>query len=127
MLGGLAWFLLSRPPEPHYQGKPLSYWLQGFDFSMSWSPAVSRAEARSAVLECGSDAIPLLLQLARTVDSPLKTRAKVIVQKSHLLKVDETPAVYQRDRAVNAFSVLAGDSSVSRVQLASTVPALIQQ
>jgi hypothetical protein len=53
LLGGLAW-VLSRPAEPVYQGKPLSAWLAEFNGGLetptrrrlwpfvSWGPTPSR-------------------------------------------------------------------------------------
>ena len=61
----------SLPPrEPLYQGKPLSYWLQGCigtnPSSRSWR------QSTDAVQAIGTNAIPTLLRLLQAQDSALQ-------------------------------------------------------
>jgi hypothetical protein len=57
VVGGLAW-QVTRPREPVYQGKPLSYWLV--------RPA--RDPNFNALRALGTNAIPTLLQMLRAKD-----------------------------------------------------------
>jgi len=62
LLGGLA-FTFFRPPdpEPSYQGKPLSDWLDAAAYASATSSA--RSDARIAVRAIGTNALPHLLKL----------------------------------------------------------------
>ena len=75
--GVVAWAFFaawSAPPEPMYQGRPLSYWLLGYSFPFNGTNVPSRADADAAIKDAGTNAIPLLLQMLRAHDSPLKTK-----------------------------------------------------
>jgi hypothetical protein len=64
-LGGVVWELWRpRIPDPIYQGKTLSYWVARY--GTEWE------KPNAAVCQAGTNAIPLLLLLLRTHDSPLK-------------------------------------------------------
>src|SRR5258708_2430581 len=65
LAGGLVW-MLSRPSEPVYQGKPLSVWLKecnGWDTNQA---------AFVAVREIGTNAIPALLKTIQSGDPPFQ-------------------------------------------------------
>jgi hypothetical protein len=71
LLGGTVWFVAipRDPPEPMYQGKPLTFWLPGLY-------STNRAEQQAALdasAHAGTNAIPFLLSLMRAHDSPAKT------------------------------------------------------
>ncbi len=77
VVGVVGWSIFhawSAPPEPMYQGRPLSYWLLGYSFPFNGTNAPSRADADAAIKDAGTNAIPLLLQMLRAHDSPLKTK-----------------------------------------------------
>src|SRR5260370_5778745 len=67
LLGGLVW-MLSRPTEPAYQGKPLSAWLYEFN---GLAGATNQA-ALVAFREMGSNAVPMLLKIIEADDSPFQ-------------------------------------------------------
>jgi HEAT repeat protein len=89
-IGVMVW-LVQGPPEPSYQGEPLHVWLERYRES-SYEPdgylpvAVSaetlqaRAEARAAIREMGTNALPFLLKLLGTRDSELKSRSVEVLQ-----------------------------------------------
>jgi hypothetical protein len=67
LLGGLVW-VLSRPAEPVYQGKPVSGWLKETDVNAY--PADTNQAAFIAFREMGTNAIPALLKIIQSYDSP---------------------------------------------------------
>src|SRR5712691_7891424 len=67
LLGGLVW-MLSRPTEPAYQGKPLSTWLTNL---YGWGGDTNHP-AFVAFREMGTNAIPALLKIMESGDPPLQ-------------------------------------------------------
>ena len=67
LLGGLVW-LLSPPAEPVYEGRPLSAWLKDLH---GWGGDTNHP-AFIAFREMGTDAIPALLSIIQSDDSPLQ-------------------------------------------------------
>ena len=62
--------LLER--EPVYQGKSLSFWLQGYIQGGSYIGVWPEPEVDEAVRQIGTNAIPALLHMLRAHDSKLK-------------------------------------------------------
>jgi HEAT repeat protein len=78
--GGVVWHVL-HPAEPHYHGKPLSVWLrQHYDyFRLDPESAQSKeklAEADNAIRQIGAQALPVLLKMAASEQTPPKTPAR---------------------------------------------------
>ena len=74
LAGGMVW-MLSRPPEPAYQGKPLSAWLNEIflnEFNFSGVPGDTNKAALVAFLEMGTNAIPALLKIIQSGDPPFE-------------------------------------------------------
>jgi HEAT repeat protein len=69
LLGGAVW-MLSRPPEPAYQGKPLSAWLKEYNGVLGDTNQAAFVVFR----EMGTDAIPALLKIMQSDDPPLFQR-----------------------------------------------------
>ena len=67
LLGGLVW-MLSRPVEPFYQGKPLSTWLE--EINVHGWPGDTNQPAYVAFRAMGTNAIPVLLKIIQSYDSP---------------------------------------------------------
>src|SRR5712664_3913188 len=67
LAGGFVW-VLSRPAEPVCQGKPLSAWLNEYNYL----PGDTNQAAFAAVSELGTNAIPALLKIIESDDSPLQ-------------------------------------------------------
>jgi HEAT repeats len=83
--------LCPREPEPLYQGKPLSFWLNGYD-SGSFSGtnaalAPTRQEADTAMRHIGTNALPALLRMLRTPDSPFKDMLSNLARKQRFIKI----------------------------------------
>jgi len=62
--------------EPSYQGKRLSYWLQGYGDPEQKNP-VTREEADAAVRGCGTNAIPALLRMVQTREPAWKVKMRM--------------------------------------------------
>src|SRR2546428_7542236 len=74
LAGGMVW-MLSRPREPAYQGKPLSAWLNEIflnEFNFSGVPGDTNKAALVAFLEMGTNAIPALLKIIQSDDPPFE-------------------------------------------------------
>ena len=74
-IGGIVWLVAvpREPPEPMYQGKPLTFWLgRGYFHPANFA---DQQAATAAVRQAGTNAIPTLLRLMRARDS--KTKAWV--------------------------------------------------
>ncbi len=67
LAGGFVW-VLSRPSEAAYQGKPLSAWLTEFN----GNPGDSNQAAFVAFHDMGTNAIPALLKIIESDDSPFQ-------------------------------------------------------
>jgi hypothetical protein len=82
------------PREPHYGGKPLSYWVQRIDFTAT-------SEGRAAVAEIGTNAIPLLLRkaggndLARTLHRVYQTFRSKLPKGAQRLFPKPKPSDYE--------------------------------
>jgi hypothetical protein len=71
--GGIAWLALRAPPEPVYNGKPLSRWLAQYDYkALNWPRQPMPADA--AIRDIGTNAFPMIRKLLRAWDSALKLK-----------------------------------------------------
>lgn len=120
-LGAIIWLVIAStpPPEPTYQGKPLTFWLIGYT---SISP--SQATADAAVRQAGTNAIPTLLRLLRASDTRRSATIRDWLQRhprvAHYLgQTDFTPANVKVQEAHSAFVFLGP-------QARSAVPELIR-
>ena len=121
-LGVLAWQMI-RPgnPEPIYQGKPLSFWLEAYDpgnhnLAHPNGPAPpTYAQADAAIRHMGTSAIPILLQMLQR-DSKFRNAIVQFLQKQHVVKIRYTPD-YPNLKALNGFRALgpAASNAVPRL------------
>jgi len=121
LLVGLVLFLvLQVPPEPVYRGKTLTHWLRTYSPSSSAGrPSREWKEADDAVRHIGTNCIPVLLQMIRAKDSPLKLRLVSLAKKYRLMRIPFVPAVNRNVAASRAFITL-GDTAKD------AVPALVK-
>jgi HEAT repeats len=111
VLAVLAWTVLrSSAPEPVYQGKPLSYWLQGYDVGPAMN-MVSVKEADEAVHAICTNAIPTLLQMLRAHDSPLKTELLVWAKRHHIPGIHYARPINLNFEASLAFYALGSQAT----------------
>jgi hypothetical protein len=117
-----AW-LSTISPEPAYQGKPLSYWLAGYDTgnynqAHPHGPAPpAHAEANEAIRQIGTNSFPILLHMLQQPNPILTDRLFNLLQKQHFIKVPFAPANLNY-KAMNAFMALGSRAS-------NAVPGLI--
>ena len=121
-LSGIALWKVYSEKEPNYKGKPLAFWLWGYDrgtYSASHPngpSAPTLAEANEAVRAMGTNTIPVLLQMLEQ-ESPWRTRFRKMLW--HLSKA-HFPMQYPGSKALGAFHAFNhGDAS-------NAVPALIK-
>jgi hypothetical protein len=122
--GGIGWMLLSSvQPEPVYNGKPLSYWVEGYDTANynrthpngpgppTWN------EANEAVRKAGTNAIPILLRALHQRDSKVKEAVLNLLRKQHVIKIP-LPSTTEYIKALDGFRTLGAEAS-------NAVPGLI--
>jgi HEAT repeats len=120
MIGGLVWGLLrqpSEPPEPVYQGKKLSvwldgYWIEGHGLQEEVAPMEqAKRVADEAVLQIGTNAVPTLLRMLNVTDSPLRKLAYWTDEHDcYHHKFATESALAQNMRAAMAFRALGADA-----------------
>jgi hypothetical protein len=121
-LGGFAWLALP-PSEPVYQGKPLSFWLQGYDsgrynFTQIFRPSPTFTEADEALGQIGAKAIPILLQMLQERDSGWNVMIARLLRRQLLVNIKFSTSP-RNMTALSAFSVLGPEAS-------NAVPRLIK-
>jgi HEAT repeat protein len=82
LLGGMVW-MLSRPPEPVCQGKPLSAWLNEIDVTAY--PGDTNQAAFVAFSSMGTNAIPALLKMIESGDPPIQGLILVLYRMQSLV------------------------------------------
>src|SRR5712692_3461380 len=80
LLGGLVW-MLSRPAEPAYQGKPLSAWINEYN----GRPGDTNQAALVAIREMGTNAIPALLKIIKSDDPPFQRMMSELNRKQSMV------------------------------------------
>ncbi len=111
VLGGLLWLLFfSGPPEPVYQGKRLSAWLEGYAGQIGTVRDVTTEEADNAVRHIGTNAIPTLLRRLRARDSALTHLLHDLAMSQSFVRIRYFPAVNRHEQAVMAFKVLGAEA-----------------
>ena len=105
VLGGAYWQAL-RQPAPIYQGRPLTFWLKGFDIGYNDPRKPSFDQSVEAVRQAGTNALPTLLRMLRTRDSDLKHSLTRLAKKQRLIKIDYVTADRQRWAATQGFEAL---------------------
>ena len=91
VLGEAAWvtFIRRQPPEPSYQGKPLSYWLTGlypYADGVQMTNVPKQFESLKAVKSIGTNAFPLLLRRLEAHDSAFVSKVKHLVNNQIIIK-----------------------------------------
>lgn len=126
IVGGTAWLTLirRRPPEPSYEGKPLSYWLTGlypYSEGVQLTNVPKNFESMKAVKYIGTNAFPMLLRRLEAHDSAFVLKVKHLVNNQKIVKFKSRIAI-DKDQNLQGwagFEVLIRDS-------AREVPALIR-
>lgn len=104
-------------PEPVFRGKPLSYWLKGFDIGRNESAKPGYDDCVAAVRQANTNALPILLRMLRTRDTDLKQRLTRLAQRQSLIKVDYVTTDRQRWAAWQGFMALGPEANAVIPQL----------
>ena len=119
VLGGLLWLLFFRgEPEPVYQGKRLTKWLEVYTGPITTDHEKQLKEADDAVRHIGTNAIPTLLRMLRARDSALTLKLVALAQKQHLVKIHYVQRLLSNVQAQMAFLALGAEAK-------DAVPALV--
>jgi len=111
LLGGVLWVALRpAPPEPSYQGKPLSAWLKGFDAAQG---SAEYAAAQSAIQYFGPNVVPRLIYYLHRKDPPFYPQWINVKAKLHLLHGEVDYVVYWHRRAAHACGALGPAAEVA--------------
>ncbi len=116
-LAGFAWLVL-RPHEPVYQGKPLSFWLQEAYQSGNHQVESANTTAEKAIRELGTNAVPYLIKLAGTRYSPPRMLLGALAREPDLVFLHLPQQEYKIEMSIWAFRLLGP-------QAKPAVPALI--
>lgn len=110
-IGVWVWLVVQYPGSgPVYEGRRLSVWMD--QYREYWRKRESPAdagkaeEARQAVMAFGADAVPTLLRMVAAKDSRLMAKAKALLRKQQLIKVDFHPPNYPQAKATTGFALL---------------------
>ncbi len=123
VLGGIIWLELP-PPEPVFRGKPLSFWLEGYNpesynFSHPGGPPPPAPwEADLAIRKIGTNAIPTLLRILEERDSEFKVKIRRLLHKQHLIRIP-LPSLHRNVTVIAGFEALGS-------QAGNAVPRLIE-
>ena len=105
-LAGVIMWQLGCVWEPIYQGKALSVWLEEYDNHFLFLNSPSRDQAKSAIRQIGTNALPVLLEWAAARDSTLKKKAMVLAKRQSLFKIHFCSADEYHARSDAGFSAL---------------------
>lgn len=86
IVGVMMWEVL-REREPVYQGKSLSQWLEEYNQNFLFLNSPIRAQAKSAVGQIGTNALPILLEWTAKKDSILKKELMALAKRQSLVKI----------------------------------------
>jgi len=109
LLAGFAWLVL-RPHEPVYRGKPLSFWLEAADVSAVYQHEIPASPAELALRAQGTNTIPLLLKMARTPLYGFRRMIGWMARDDGSSFLHLPPQLYKHDVAVWGFRLLRGEA-----------------
>jgi HEAT repeats len=119
VLGGVAWMVLRPPPDPLYQGKRLTSWLQEYADAGGLTDQTWQRDADQVVREIGTNAFPVLLNMLQVKDSELTLKVLDLAKRQRFIKLNHVPAQVRNHEAGHAFRILGSNAS-------NAVPALIK-
>lgn len=122
LLGVVVWLVLfprEGEPDPVYQGRPLSAWLDDYMVPGPRMSVKGREAANAAVRHLGTNAFPMLLRRLGTKDAPVMDGFYELLKKQHFIKIHHLIARHRRMEALLAFDALGAEGK-------GAVPALIE-
>jgi len=118
----LIWSLSSSPqsrPEPVFEGRSLSAWLDDLAFGSSKEV---REPAEDALRKIGVDSLPFLVEMFRQRETTLNRALLKLNHKQSLLHFRARTVARDRTRALLAFEALGRQAVPALPQLASLLP-----
>ena len=107
-LVGVTMWRVWQQREPVYKGRTLTSWLMRY-----WSTNNTEVwigpgdlEAKEAVRQMGTNAIPTLLRLLQAKDSALKRRTMTLLKREHIIAKDYIPAAFWHQTGMYGFYLL---------------------
>ena len=129
-LGGLciaglltaAWLGSARTREPAVRGRPLTHWLRQYEASRipggDARALALRDQARAAVRELGTNAVPFLLALLRAHDTPACAPVAKVLHGLGLRGAPWEPAAARNAEGADGFEILRGGAAAATDALA---------
>jgi HEAT repeat protein len=106
--------VLTGPTEPEYHGKKLSAWVQDLN---SPSP-LTQANAKLAIQQMGTNAVPFLVQMLHVKDSPLKRKCMDLMARQHWVHLHFHYDFEKHGDAFRALATLGPDAKSAIPDLA---------
>jgi hypothetical protein len=122
LMGGMFVYQTARTKEPRYQGRTLTQWLAEKPKTQnpfSTRPRPLTPDARRAVMAMGTNAIPVLLEMARATDSGLRTWVNSHLSRQRIIEFRFRSAAEQRAMAFTGFEILGEAAEAAAPALAS--------
>lgn len=117
LTAGTATVVIVSNQEPSFQGRRLSEWLK--DLDPANKNEQRKNEAKSAIRQMGSTAVPFIVKELRCTDSTATLFVRTLAQKQTLVQFRPTTALQRRTRAYIAFNQVTPVAT-------SAVPALAE-
>jgi HEAT repeat protein len=110
-IGVWVWLVVQYPGiGPVHEGRRLSVWMDQYreHWRQRRNPAdFEKAEAaRQAVMAIGAEAVPTLLQMVAAKDSRFTAKAKALLRKQQIIKLELHPPNYLQAKATTGFALL---------------------
>src|SRR5262245_61655110 len=99
-IAGLAVLLRSR--EPQYEGHTLSYYLS----SQTYGDLRRERDAREAIRQIGSNAVPYLVDILNARESGLELRLRGFLRNQSLIQMSFVPLAARQKQAAMACAAL---------------------
>jgi hypothetical protein len=116
-LCAFLWMALHRAePEPMYEGKPLSAWLESTPYLGTNDPqslllyVQQRVDALTAIRAMGTNVVPALVRMLQQRDPPLLLKLVSLAQKQRLIPIPFVPASSHHQRAFLGLQALGPDA-----------------
>lgn len=115
-VGGIGWLLVSsHEAEPVYQGRKLRAWLED---ASEFTQTGAQRQAMDAIRTIGTNALPSLIRMMRSKDSPLKLAILKLAGKQRLVELDF-------ERASDLHILAAYGCSILRSKARPAIPVLV--
>jgi len=109
--------LVSGTPEPKYNGRKLTEWLEELRHPSSPSP-LARTNAMIAIRHMGTNAVPYLVTMLHAKDSKLKSKCVDLLSRQRWVNFHFRDDYLRRDDALRGLGVLGPDAKTAIPEIA---------